>query len=193
MPILFLKTKKFFTCARKDFFRSVQPSILSGFTIVEMLVALSIFSVVVTSGVATLVAVSDANRRSHTLRAAVDNVSFAMENIARSMRVGIDYSTVTPPGVFDTAVSFINQAGQEITYRQNGTVIERRVGSAGSFLPITSENVVINSFQVMVAGSGANDGQPHAIIIVDGEASFKDQVKKFRLQTTVTQRALDSS
>jgi len=60
----------------------------SGFSLVEMMVAIAIFMVVAVIAVAALLKIVDANRKSETLQDAVNNINFAMDSITREVRVG---------------------------------------------------------------------------------------------------------
>ena len=60
----------------------------SGFSLVEMMVAIAIFMVVAVVAVAALLKIVDADRKSQTLQDAVNNINFAMDSITREIRVG---------------------------------------------------------------------------------------------------------
>ncbi|MEI8249454.1 MAG: type II secretion system protein [Candidatus Taylorbacteria bacterium] len=78
-----------------------------GFTLVEMIVALMIFSVVATVALGAVIKIISANRKAQTLQSAVTNMNFALDAISRDLRVGSSYYCykVTPapqlnPGSF---------------------------------------------------------------------------------------------
>lgn len=62
-----------------------------GFTLVEMIVALGIFAVVALVAVGALTKIIDANRKSQTLKSAINNISFALESMSREIRLGTNY------------------------------------------------------------------------------------------------------
>ena len=64
----------------------------SGFSLVEMMVAIAIFMVVAVVAVAALLKIVDADRKSQTLQDAVNNINFAMDSITREIRVGSAYT-----------------------------------------------------------------------------------------------------
>lgn len=66
-----------------------------GFTLVEIMVATSIFMIIMLIAIGALVVGSDAARRAERMRFAIDNVNFAIENISRSIRMGTNYTCVT--------------------------------------------------------------------------------------------------
>lgn len=60
----------------------------NGFTLVELMVATTIFTMVMVMGVGSLVISSNTAKSSRKLRTAVDNVNFAMESMTRELRTG---------------------------------------------------------------------------------------------------------
>ncbi|MEI6296366.1 MAG: type II secretion system protein [bacterium] len=66
----------------------------TGFTLIEMMVSISIFSIVMVVVIGALLLLSDANKKAQAVRAVVDNLNFAIEDITRNLRTGKDYSCV---------------------------------------------------------------------------------------------------
>jgi|ERR1035437_1884571 prepilin-type N-terminal cleavage/methylation domain-containing protein len=62
-----------------------------GFTLIEIIVSLAIFTVVAVVAVGAFLKIIDANKKSQTLQTAVNNVNFAFESMAREIRVGSSY------------------------------------------------------------------------------------------------------
>lgn len=62
-----------------------------GFTLIEIIVALMIFSIVVVVALAALVRIIDANKKAQTIQDAVVNMSFTMESMTRELRTGSVY------------------------------------------------------------------------------------------------------
>ncbi len=62
-----------------------------GFTLVELLVSLAIFSVVVVSSLGAMLSIADANRRVQKTRAVLDNLSLSIESMSRNLRLGSTY------------------------------------------------------------------------------------------------------
>lgn len=63
-----------------------------GFTLVEMIVALAIFAIVALVAIGALLKVTDANKKSQSLKTAINNLNFALESMSREMRVGFNYA-----------------------------------------------------------------------------------------------------
>ncbi len=62
-----------------------------GFTLVELLVSLAIFSIVVISSLGAMLSIADANRRVQKTRAVLDNLSLSIESMSRNLRLGNSY------------------------------------------------------------------------------------------------------
>lgn len=67
----------------------------SGFTLIEMLVAMAVFMIVMTVAVGSLISIIDANRKAQAIKNVVNNINFALESISKDMRVGTKYSCYT--------------------------------------------------------------------------------------------------
>lgn len=63
----------------------------AGFTLVEMVVSLAIFSIVAVVALGALVKIIDTNKKAQTLQSSITNLNFALESMSREMRVGTSY------------------------------------------------------------------------------------------------------
>lgn len=72
-----------------------------GFTLVELLVATGIITIVMLVAIGAVITIQDANRKAQAVRAIIDNLHGAVENMSRKIRTGgnyrcvIDYTTET--------------------------------------------------------------------------------------------------
>ena len=62
-----------------------------GFSVVEMLVAVALFTAVVLMSIAAMMALVDANYKTRSVRTAMDNLGFIIDDMARDLRVGSRY------------------------------------------------------------------------------------------------------
>lgn len=120
-----------------------------GFTLIELMVAVSIFSIVMMVGVGALLSMVAVNARAQAINSVMNNVNAAVEQISRSARVGSSYfcsdSAVAPsPTVlqfprdcpngglliaFESSGGSIDDPNDQTVYRLNGTQIERSLCS----------------------------------------------------------------
>lgn len=172
-----------------------------GFTLVEIVVSLAIFSVVSLVAVGSLLKIVDVNKRAQSLKTAVNNVNFTMESMVRDMRVGFDYrcdinfdygKDCNDQGVivFNTAYSG-SAPSAAVAYRLSAGVIQRAdfnptTGSV-TYIPVTATNVTITDFKVSVFNT--NTGIPYAQIYMAGKAgTIEKTTSSFEIMTTVSQR-----
>jgi len=182
-----------------------------GFTIIELTVALGLFTVVMLISVGALLSIVDANRKVRALGSVMDNLSFAIENMSRSIRVGDTYhcgtsgSIVSPRNcsngdsffAFEATDGDPGNSGDQIVFRLNGNQIEKSTDSGSTYLSITAPEIVIDSgtgLQFYVVGTSSGDNrQPRVIMVIRGQAGVKTkEISRFEIQTTISQRSVDS-
>ena len=167
-----------------------------GFTLVEMIVAVSIFTVVMFVSVGALLAIADANRKANALRTVMDNLNFAMESMSRSIRTGKDYacgpSANCPQG--GPSIAFTDQNNVRVVYDYNAANKSITVQKDGGIpQAITSPEVQIDSLTFYVTGVGPDGKQPKVTVSVSGTAGLQEKIKTgFSIQTTISQRLVES-
>jgi len=95
-----------------------------GFTLIEILVSLAIFSVVAVIAIGALVRVTSANRQAQAIQSGVNNVSFIIDTISREMRTGTFYNCSTNPSF--SAITFNGCSPALQTNNTGDTVIAFR-------------------------------------------------------------------
>jgi len=80
----------------------------NGFTLVEIMVAMSIFMIVVLIALGSLLIVSNTAKKASALHKAMDNVNFAMESMTRSLRTGTNYNCVGSGGGGNNGSGYIS-------------------------------------------------------------------------------------
>lgn len=186
-----------------------------GFSLVEVLVSLTLFTIVITISVGSLLVLIDANAKAQNLQEVMTNVTFAVDSMSREIRTGRGYycSNNLPDSISIEATQNCSQASSisvveggssltagsgnsRIAYRIANGAIERRVGD-GNWLPLTSDKVTIDTMYFTVSDtatySDASDMiQPTATIYIEGTAGTKEDLDTdFSIQTTVTRRVRD--
>lgn len=114
-----------------------------GFTIVELLVSIGLFSVIVSIAMGGFVRALRTQRQIVALINANSNISLVVEQISREIRTGYNFPSVSGP---QSSLDFTDAKGNNVTYNyQNlaqGGIITRKV-NAGVELQITPDNVNI--------------------------------------------------
>ena len=181
------------------------PKLVSGFTLVEMIVSIGLFTIVLFIATNAFLTIVNADRKSRSVRVATDNLNLALEDMSRRIKTGTTYFCGTPDagGVGDCnppadTFSFTGQDGiTRVTYSYNANEksIRREIG--GVSMRVTSPEVFITSLKFIVQGSALAPGdknQPYVVVVVDGTLSAGPSVSNttFKIQTAVTQRAYDN-
>ena len=179
-----------------------------GFTLIELMVASSVFIIVMLISSGAILSVFDANQKSKSLRSVMDNLNLSMESMTRSIRFGKDYhcgstGTITLPyscnGSGANSITILDVSGVTVTYSlvndANGIPRIQRTSSATSYY-MTSPDVKITNLKFYVYGAepyaGGDVLQPRVIMVVGGYAGVKATTKSvFSLQTTISQRQFD--
>src|SRR5574343_971807 len=63
----------------------------SGYTIIETMIAVSVFLVVIMIGMGALLNANSIHQKSQNMRSIMDNLSFVMEDMSRNLRTGYNY------------------------------------------------------------------------------------------------------
>jgi prepilin-type N-terminal cleavage/methylation domain-containing protein len=81
----------------------------SGFSLIELIVSLGVFSVVVTTAVGALLALVSANDELQDEQNVMANLSFALDSMTREIRTGTNYFCDSWPNRTDTTNMFNNE------------------------------------------------------------------------------------
>jgi prepilin-type N-terminal cleavage/methylation domain-containing protein len=181
-----------------------------GFTLIEVLVSVSIFSVVMLIATGSVFTIVEANKKTHSLKSVMTNLNFALESMTRDMRVGFHYVCNDIGDCQSGGTVFRYKANRDVNddgfYDDNdqieytlvtsgGTsrIYKRVYGSSDPAIAITAEEIYITSMKFYVVGSAANDGkQPKVVITIQGYAGVEGTRSEFNIETTVSQRSIDS-
>lgn len=167
-----------------------------GFTIMEMIIALGVFSISMMLTLGIYTNMIDMQNKSFNFRAVNNSLNFTMEKMSREIRTGFSYCGIAllyPCSSSQFSFKAGISGNPEITYRLNNNVIEMAV-NGGSFSPLTSSGVVVTNLEFLVDGQNVGDGkQPVVTIIMKAESGASEKTKAYlNLQTTIIQRKLDS-
>lgn len=171
----------------------------SGFTLVEMIVALGLFTVVLAASSSAFLNVINIDRKSRSMRVAMDNVNLALEDMSRRIKTGTSYdcgggdigtNNCDPLG--SPTLSFDGQDGKRVTYKLSGTTIQRTIGIGGTTLNVTAPDITINTLMFVVGGSTRGDtAQPYVGILINGTVQAGGISSTINVQTMATQRDYD--
>lgn len=180
----------------------------TGYSLIEMLVAIMIFSLVMIVGVNSLLSLVAANRKVQAIQSATTDLNFAFENMSRAMRTGQNFACPaagspcsSAPDLSDctsggSSVSFCSQDGEEIVYRlvndAGGDYLERTV-DGGVPARLTAPEISLAFFRFYMQGALSDDAvQPTITMAARARTGADERADtEVAVQTSVTQRLLD--
>lgn len=97
--------------------KTVKAYNIRGMTIAELMISLGIFSLVVTTGTAIFVQIIKTSKSVSAKSTAIDNLSLVVEQMAREIRTGKDFSrSVSSDQRTGKNLIFTNYLDEEVTY-----------------------------------------------------------------------------
>jgi len=206
----FIKTGNFSVWAKYEFRIKNEneekkvASFCRGFTLVEMLVSIALFSFIMMATTSVLLSVVDANHKAQGLKTTIDNLSMVIESMARNLRTGRDYTplagaSLCNSGTGATGIQFKDHLNRTIQYRLDAGVIEISKDIGVTYTAITAPEIVIDRLCFHIGGIVPSDNiQPNILITIGGIVNPATVVgakqrttSHFDLQTFVTQRIPD--
>lgn len=188
---------------------NLQNKSKSGFTLVEMLVSLSLLSIVIIVAMGLLLAVNLNIKKSSEQRRVIDNLNFALEHMSRSIAYGTEFSCFRGSvplscGYSSGGTQYIVFNGRylgmntKIAYERvvdpltgQGS-ISRTVG-AGNPISLTDKKIDIQELTFYVYNAepySVNQEQPRVVVTVRGVSNAGTEPQEFFIQTTLSQRDL---
>ncbi len=197
---------------------AAEAKAVPAFTLIELMVAVSIFAIVMLVGVGALLTMVEVNKRAQGVNAVINNLNAAVEQMSRSIRVGSTYycgESAVPPAslilsqpedcpvdgglllAFEATDGDPTDTDDQVVYRLNGTQLERSLeaGDSGTWVSLTAPEVIITDFRFFVTGStplsGGDTTQPRVMMTIKGTAEVQGGPTQFTVQSSVTQRLID--
>jgi prepilin-type N-terminal cleavage/methylation domain-containing protein len=167
-----------------------------GFTLIEMMVAISIFSIVAVIVTSSIIMMLDAARRANQTRLLMDNVDFALDSMVNKIKFGNDFPTNFTDSSAKT-FTFKDRNGVATTYALSGSAPSTCIAisqSGGANSCITSSEINIDKLIFTditdSAATGYEDFSPFRLIQIDiaGSAKFKTRNLTFVLRTVVSKQ-----
>jgi prepilin-type N-terminal cleavage/methylation domain-containing protein len=116
-----------------------------GFTLVEMIVALGIFSIVAVVALGALTKIISANKKAQTLQTSITNLNFALDAMSRELRTGTSYNCVPDSTFSSGSISSLACTGRlGNTANQSSTILafnSSRISTSGANQPCNLINV----------------------------------------------------
>ena len=178
----------------------IENNTIRGFTLVEMIVSIGLFSVAVLIIMSALFSLVNVQNKTVANQNVQDNLRFAFDAMVKEIRTGREFhcggGTITDPAdcpLGNSSFSFKNSAvpGQRVTYAISSGQLVKTSDSVSQ--NITAPGVTIDRLTFFVSGSGQNDDLQSMVTVVlrgriNDPKSSKDA--EINLQTTISKRGL---
>ncbi|MEI6478988.1 MAG: type II secretion system protein [bacterium] len=166
---------------------------ISGFTLIEVMVSVSIFAIVVLVSMTAVLSIVDANKKAQSLDDVINNMNFTVESMVRDLRTGYAYNCggVCNAGSAVNSITFTSSISScQVTYSLSGTTIYKNECGRGN-QALTSSNISVNQFNLYVLNPSGGTGQPLILMILRATGKVGKQSTEFDLQTLISQRRLN--
>lgn len=192
----------------------LEKSTQKGFTLIEMMVSIALFSVVMLIATTSLLALVDANRKAQALHSVMENLNIATDGMVRSIRMGTTYHCGSA-GIMTEPRNCTNNGSDLIAFEPYGGnkdlsgdqrvywfgTDENGIGrlylsldGGATGYPVTAPEVDLERVRFYVSGAQESGvRQPRVVIVLSGIANnvkLKTQTS-FTVQTAASQRSLD--
>ena len=163
-----------------------------GFTLVELLVSMTLFLVLIGIATGGFIRALRSQRAIVELMVVNDNTVLTLEQMAREIRTGYNFSKIS-----ESELQFVNADNIVVFYRLSGGVIERGTEDVfvhRTYKKITADNIRVVNFNVALFGNSPGDGFPPRITIsisVTGKSKYLENFST-NIQTTISARMLDT-
>ncbi len=184
-----------------------------GFTLVELLIAVTLFAVVISIVSASFIQALKVQRSIVAVINANDNVSLVLEQMAREIRTGHSFCTKNFPifnnpdisseycmDLADNELVFVNAFNRVVWYKfEYGALWKEEenvhvLGAGRDYTKLTADSVRINYFNLVLRGNEFGDGvQPRITISLSVSPIGRDIIDiKTNVQTTISPRLIDT-
>jgi len=179
-----------------------------GFSLVEMLVAITLFAIVMVVTTGALLALVDANRKAQAIQSVINNLNVSVDGMVRALRMGSEYrcGTLSPAdpncaggGGALYFESFGGDAGTLTDdwvywYDPQTRRLYKSENGGGTSFAITAPEVEITDMKFYVVGATRGDNiQPKVLVVIRGVAGAEKfrTTTTFEIQAAAVQRIVD--
>ena len=175
-----------------------------GFTLVELLIAGVVFSIVFGSAMGILVWSMKWQKYNMSHQQLLNQSSYTIEYMARALRMAQkddgscgfndqNYNLSSIGTGTNNKITFMDYAGNCKEFYWDTVANQIKVTKLGSFMdePLTSGDYEVTKLEFVVAGDGDPDKQPRVTILMEIQDKNLPDKPKVKVQTTVSQRNLD--
>lgn len=169
-----------------------------GFTLIEIIISVGLFATVMLLTSGAYLMMIGINRQAQGIATGINNLSFALETMTRTIRTGTNYSCNSGGGngggnggdCSGSQTFYVTDSSGDI---QKYSVSNGSITQSG--VALTDPSVTVSSLAFYASGTGrppANYTQSRVTIIVTGEVSYgPGKTQSFTVETGATMRGTD--
>lgn len=175
--------------------KNIQKTI-AGFTLIEVLVSMTLFVTAMSIGVMAVVGMDSASKRIRSKDQAVQSAYYVIDSLSRSIRMGCKYKCIQGDASNCTGISYLDQDRKEVElwYDSSLGVLKRKYPAISNSEVSLHDTYVLgfSSFRFVVGGEIPDDViQPYISMRMLARYDYKGVRYTIPLQTMLTQRRLD--
>lgn len=162
-----------------------------GYTLIELIIAVGLFALIMTLASEAYLVMIGINRQTQGIATGINNLSFALETMTRTIRTGTNYSCNSSGDCSNGGANFSvrNSSGVTINYALSAAVITQ------NGVALTDPSVTISSLMFYASGTAKPPSdylQSRVTIIVSGTVSSgPGKTEAFTVETGATMRGSD--
>lgn len=117
----------------------MQPKPQAGFTLVELVIVISIIGVTLGLSTDMILSLTRAYAKTQINNELEQNSNFVFQKLEKELRTSTGAITINSS---KTQIAFTDAAGQQITYKVENGVVQRQAGAFGSFAYLTNDDPI---------------------------------------------------
>ncbi|MFH1656842.1 MAG: prepilin-type N-terminal cleavage/methylation domain-containing protein [Candidatus Nealsonbacteria bacterium] len=185
-----------------------------GFSLIEMLVVIAVFSIILSGLIGIFVSALRSQRYYLASQKLLDQTSYVMEYMSRSIRMAkkqttdpsmpicltINFTNYENPLSDDSKIRFIRNVQNDLKCQDFYLInkqIKQKISTGGANFVIsnlTSDDIEVTSLKFILSGQNqppSDYQQPRITIFLEAEIKNINPTPKVKIQTTVSQRDID--
>jgi len=171
---------------------------------IELVVVIAILALVIVTASDLFLSMIKTQKKILAEQEVLNQVSYAIEYMARAIRMARadEFNTCVGQGesygVYSNGIKFINHSSEDICqvflWDSVDKVLKESRDGGQTYIPITSRDVIINSFTIKTYGEEMRDGLQARIVLVLDFQYRDSNISPARkiIQTTISQRNMGS-
>jgi prepilin-type N-terminal cleavage/methylation domain-containing protein len=173
----------------------MRPQHLRGYTLIELIIAVGLFALIMTLAAGSYLMMINISRQTQSITLGIDNVSFAIEMMTRTIRTGTNYGCFGEDCSGAGSFSVRSSTGDTITYAAPNGVITQSINN-GIPTPLTDSSVHVEKLFFYTTGiqplSLGDNKQSRVTIWISGHVdSGPGKTVPFAVETGATMRGTD--